>query len=333
MLARGARFHASQDMIEIRVPARIHAGLIELSGTGYRTNGGVGWALEAPELVITACLAKRISIEDRRRAPLQKGELAEITCELEEIATGEGLGGARICIEGALLAHRGLGGGTAVRLAAIECLMSLAGRVAVAPDLVRLSRRGGTSGVGIRTYFDGGLAFDLGHAGPARAQPSRDRAGSGAPLALLSLDMPCWPMGLLSCDWLPAIGIEKERRLFAETTPSPADVHDILYHMTFGLVAAARECDPDTFATAIDTIQLGAWKRAEWACHGSELQDVARALRAAGARGVGLSSVGPALFFLADGLDVSALPNHLAVVLYLTHPNNRGRTLRVLADG
>jgi beta-ribofuranosylaminobenzene 5'-phosphate synthase len=321
-------------MIEIRVPARVHAGLIELSGDGYRTNGGVGWALEAPELVVTAFPAKRISIEDRRGLPLRANELLGIASDLEEIALEEGLAYAHIQIEGDLLAHRGLGGGTALRLAAIECLMALAGRVAAPADLVRLSGRGGTSGVGVRTYFDGGLAFDLGHAGAETARPSRDRVAFGDALALLRLDMPDWRMGLLECGWLSTIQIEEERRLFEEALPiSPADVRDVLYHMTYGLIAAVAESDADTFAAAVDAVQLGAWKRAEWACHGRVLQDAAHALRRAGARGVGLSSVGPALFFLANHLDVSALPGSLAACLRITRPTNRGRTLRILRVG
>lgn len=320
-------------MIEIRVPARVHAGLIELSAGGYRTNGGIGWALESPELIVTASPADAISIEDGRDSSLGGDELALLTSELSNVAARENLGGARIRIEGDLIAHRGLGGGTALRLAAIECLMTLAGRELAPAHLVRVSGRGGTSGVGIHTYFDGGLSFDLGHPGSVMPRPSRDRTKEGPPLPLLQLNMPDWPLGILSPSWLPIISTEEERQLFRDTRSiGQAAARDTLYHMIFGLIAAVSEVDVETFAAATDALQSVSWKQREWAVHGHQLRDAATDLRKAGARGVGLSSIGPTLFFLAQDLDISLLTDQMASAVSITKPSNHGRTLRVLGN-
>ncbi|WP_369510459.1 GHMP family kinase ATP-binding protein, partial [Escherichia coli] len=67
-----------------------------------------------------------------------------------------------VTITGNLATHVGMGSGTGIRLACIEALLALNEVSLPQEELVRLSERGGTSGIGIKTYFDGGLVLDLG---------------------------------------------------------------------------------------------------------------------------------------------------------------------------
>lgn len=319
--------------IEVRAQGRIHAGLIDLSGRGYRVNGGVGWAIEGPELVVRAERASQMKVSDLRDWPVAPEEIDEILRMLKSFAKMHDVCSASIEISGDLPAHRGLGGGTAVRLAALEALATMAG-VQVCPEaLVAASLRGGTSGIGVRTYFQGGLVMDLGHRHSRIPGPSRDRSGAGQSLGLLRLEMPQWSFGLLSPNWLDSIPIEVERSIFANATSmDAAEVRDALYEIVYGLVAAAIEGDRLTFASAVNAIQSGAWKRSEWLSHGSKLIECLDDLRRAGAQGVGLSSFGPTLYFFPDLLNKSVLPSHLASCVRTARTSNRGRTVKIMPD-
>jgi beta-ribofuranosylaminobenzene 5'-phosphate synthase len=55
-----------------------------------------------------------------------------------------------------------MGSKTALLLSMIEALSLLAGCDLSPSKLVELSGRGGTSGVGVSSYFSGGMIFDLG---------------------------------------------------------------------------------------------------------------------------------------------------------------------------
>jgi beta-ribofuranosylaminobenzene 5'-phosphate synthase len=333
MLATGTRLFAADMTVEIRAHGRIHAGLIDLSGRGYRVNGGVGWAIEGPELVVRARRASRMHVKDLREWPISAEEIDDICRMLESFAREHGVPNALIEVSGDLPAHRGLGGGTAMRLAALEALATITGIDAGPEALVAASYRGGTSGIGVRTYFEGGLVMDLGHRQSAAPGPSRDRKGAGQSLSLVRLDMPDWEFGLCSPHWLESIPIEAEREIFAGAiSMAAADVRDALYEVVFGMVAAAAEGDRETFIAAIDALQRGAWKRTEWASHSSELALYADALRSARAKGVGLSSVGPTLYFIWGALERSALPSSLASCIRPVRASNRGRAVRIIAD-
>jgi beta-ribofuranosylaminobenzene 5'-phosphate synthase len=312
---------------EIEASGRIHAGLIDLSADGYRINGGVGWSIGGPNIVVRASGASALEILDKRSSPLPSGELEALQGMVRRFADAHGRSGVRIEIEGELAPHRGLGSGTTVRLAMLEACATAWEIDVAASELVKHSGRGGTSGVGVRTYFEGGLVIDLGHRRGARAGPSRDRTAEGPPLPLLRIDMPRWRFGLFRPPNCAPVEIAREREVFDQALPIPrADVHGSLYDILYGIVGAVMESDDATFALAIDTLQTRKWKRAEWALHGDALTDRAEDLRMAGARGIGLSSMGPTLFFLGGKTSEDAKEWPLGV--QWVPPNNGGRKLR-----
>jgi beta-ribofuranosylaminobenzene 5'-phosphate synthase len=119
--------------------------------------------------------------------------------------------------------------------------------------------------------------------------------------------------------------------VFTAATPvSQEEVQRTLYLALFGVFAAAAEANLSTFAASLEELQSSAWKAAEWRAHGPGLPDVAAVLRNAGARGIGLSSMGPALFFCAQGVLLHTLPEALRYSVLITKPRNCGR--KVLVD-
>jgi beta-ribofuranosylaminobenzene 5'-phosphate synthase len=311
--------------VEVAAFGRIHAGLIDLSDTGYRLNGGVGWAVDGFEARVRASASNAWSISDERAEPMAHGELQSLCDMLAAFGDSHGHRGTAIVLSGDLPSHRGLGAGTALRLAMLEACSLLWGVRVTRGDLVVASGRGGTSGVGVRTYFEGGLVVDLGHPRGAPAAPSRDRATAGPALELLRFDMPEWDFGITVLPNVPPADIAIERRIFETALPlHPHDVRSALYEIIYGVVAGALDCDEATFAQAIDHLQQGAWKHAEWSSHGSIVKERADQLRFAGARGIGLSSMGPTLFWLAGHMKRLSAGEDVQWV----KPRNRGREVR-----
>jgi beta-ribofuranosylaminobenzene 5'-phosphate synthase len=319
-------------IVEIRANGRIHGGLIDLSDSGYRLNGGFGWAIEGLKLVVRVRNSDHVDIADHRTWPLLDDERQALADLVADFGLANGVGPVGVEIRGDLPSHRGLGAGTAIRLAVLEACAAVGGLDLSREALVAASGRGGTSGIGIRTYFDGGLVLDIGHPRDSPAAPSRDRAAAGAAMALMRVDMPRWTMGVAFPKTAGQVSITGERGVFTDTVPiAMGDVQAMLYEAIYGVLGGALEADEAVFARAIDAVQKGTWKQAEWRHHGSDLARLAIGLRSAGAFGVGLSSMGPALYFLhGDKFGCDALRQEAA--FYAIFPTNQGRVLRKVID-
>jgi beta-ribofuranosylaminobenzene 5'-phosphate synthase len=182
--------------------------------------------------------------------------------------------------------------------------------------------------VGIRTYFEGGLTFDLGHRGKDGQQPSHRWTGPKPPLQLARVAMPPWRFGICIPANISPLTHQQERQVFASKVPvAEADVHSTLWIALAGVFASATEHDHDIFCSSVDALQESMWKRAEWKAHGQYLKEISQELRAAGARGVGLSSMGPALFFSAKTFERDRLPRELNQMIMYTLPANSGRRI------
>lgn len=198
--------------------------------------------------------------------------------------------------------HQGLGSGTAIRLACIEGLALLSGRMISRAEIVALSHRGGTSGIGVNTYFDGGFVLDSGVQNQENEfVPSSYAQGPKKPLSLVQLSMPDWPMLLCIPNKCRPKTQEEELEFFRRTAPlSASSSYEAAYYATFGLASAILETDYDAFCAALNKMQNVEWKRAEREEHGVELRVVDEALRRSGADCVALSSLGPLVMVLAS---------------------------------
>jgi beta-ribofuranosylaminobenzene 5'-phosphate synthase len=118
---------------------------------------------------------------------------------------------------------------------------------------------------------------------------------------------------------------------FSRTCPiGDAEVQATLYHSVYGVAAAVKESDWQTFGNAISTIQDCAWKGAERAEYNGQIKKIERNLYDAGATCVGMSSLGPALFFFSNDLvnTMKSLEKHSDYLRLLSvFPRNHGRTL------
>lgn len=319
--------------LKIAVYSRLHLTLLAMHSGEYRINGGIGFAIADPACELVFSGAPNFSIDDQRTDPLLPNELERLSSILHAEQKRHGFATAlAVAIGGKMRTHSGFGSGTAISLSCLEALHRLNGFTPSPAALISASGRGGTSGVGIHTYFSGGCVFDLGRSlGIEPHEPSHQVAASRPPLVLDHLPMPEWNIGICIPLDIPHKSEAEERAFFERTCPLAAGaVYETLYHSLFGLYAAIRDDDRAAFCRALRAIQECAWKKAERLEYGPALAEIEQTLYGCGADAVGMSSLGPTLFFMADNVtDVvsrmqSARPD---CECFSTRPANCGREL------
>lgn len=324
---------------EVRLYARprFHLGLLSLHEDAPRINGGIGFAVEGPLTEIRACEAPQLAVFDVRPQPMAPDELHQLSKLLERFVMEHGLKRkGRILISGDMRTHVGMGSATAIRLGALEAL-SVLNQANISIDrLVAASGRGGTSGIGVNTYFTGGLACDLGRPQDRKEfAPSSQLQPTRPPLILPITEMPSWPMILCVPRSITPKTQKEEIEFFRRITPLPASASfEASYIALFQIYAAAVERNYRAFCQGIDRMQYTAWKSAERAEYGTPLRQLTEKLLEAGADCVGMSSLGPMLFCFAEPsrlAPLAQLAGALDCDVYQTSPTNVGRSV-TLAD-
>ena len=287
-------------VIRVRAFPRIHVGLLDLGDATHRRHGGAGFTLAGPALEVAAEESDHLLVEGLSR--LDERARREVRRALAELQETTGPLRTRIAVEQTMPPHVGLGSKTALLLAVLQAASLAGGRRLDAPALQRLSGRGGTSGVGINTFFTGGFVTDGGHpAAPGRphAPSSASRPDAGPPV-LCRLDIPAaWRFTLLVHP-SQSIADEAERRLFADSTPVPeCEVLRAISVMYHGVVAAVATADLALLGTAMDELHRTGFKRCELAAQAESIRAMYARVRDAGSA-VGLSSVGPLLYVVSS---------------------------------
>ncbi|MFA5239441.1 MAG: beta-ribofuranosylaminobenzene 5'-phosphate synthase family protein [Phycisphaerae bacterium] len=324
----------SLNTVIIEVNARLHLTLIGMNNEGYRINGGVGFAVKNPSLRLRFSRSREFILEDIRRFPFLENEILRIIKIVEqEKNLIKARYNIRVEITGEMPTHFGFGSSSATRLACLEALYLLNNKKPERERLVFSSGRGGTSGIGINAYFEGGLIIDLGRRGQeffsCPSQLSEKR--KSMPLMMQRIETPDWEIGICIPNNIPHKTEKEEADFFKKTCPvSSSAVYKTLYHVIYGLYSAVRENDKKTFCLALQSIQRCAWKLAERKQYGKNLFRIEQKLYKCGAEAVGMSSLGPSLFFLAK--DVKAVIEKMKTkmvdcTLIATKPANSGRNI------
>ena len=304
----------------------MHAG-------GGRKNGGIGFSVSEPSGTLEITDSEQFQFNDLRETPFAKTEISQIAKAIEaSVEAFDLVSNICVTISGEFMTHVGLGTGTAVRLAVLEGLFLINGKTISENRLVRQSKRGGTSGIGISTYFSGGLVFDLGIANDCRGfAPSSQAHSKHLPSLIPSLPMPLWPVCICIPRFIRPKSQEEEVDFFNKAAPvEPADSYEASYHALFGVYAAVIEHDFSAFCRAINAIQATTWKKQEWFAYGDSLLNLATILRNQGADAIGMSSIGPMLYCLGNEDSMTYISQQggaLNCNVIRTVPDNSGRTI------
>jgi len=328
----GTLQHAENN-VTIEVRPRIHLGLISMHADAVRRNGGIGFAVADPSAVVKVNAADQFRLRDERAYPFAASEIEQLEAAIKQAMEEDHLRfDVDVCIRGRVRTHIGMGSGTALRLGILEGIYTLNGIAASRELLVRKSRRGGTSGIGIHTYFSGGMILDLGvPRDGAPFVPSSRADVVRSPTALPRLVMPAWALCLCVPKSIPSKTQEQEAEFFARTAPlSPAGSFRAAYEAVFNVYASVLEGDYASFCWAVEAMQQTEWKTKEWLEYGVALQTLKLDLLRLGADCVGMSSLGPMLFCMGNSSALGEIANQESALdcdVICTEPCNRGRTM------
>lgn len=289
--------------IKVITPSRLHIGLLDMNGGGGRVDGGAGITLADPGFIF------EISKSDSFSLTSQEPEVAhQIQPILEKlIMNGLSIPPVHIHIQQSIPFHSGLGSGTQAALGIAAGIGALTEQKLSADDLIALSGRGGTSGIGTRAFFMGGLLVDAGHRfGPGRKKesfaPSASSSGAGAAPLVGRYDIPKdWHFILAIPDGFAEIRGQLEYDLFQRFCPVPqSEVLALSHILLMKLIPSLIEEDLEQFGEAINEFQKVGFKKCELSLQPPVILDIMNAMRDAGAAGAGMSSFGPVVYGVCD---------------------------------
>ncbi|HXG12188.1 MAG TPA: beta-ribofuranosylaminobenzene 5'-phosphate synthase family protein [Gemmataceae bacterium] len=295
-------------MIRVRTPSRLHFGLLSLPGLQVerwpnvsaeevlpaRRFGGVGLMVEEPGIVLTVSPAASWSAE----GPLAERALAFARRFVQTLPPGT-LPPHRLIVEHSAAEHSGLGTGTQLALAVARALAAAA--ELGEPDAIELARRVGRglrSAVGIHGFAHGGFLVEGGK-----------RPGQEIAPLIARLDFPePWRVVLVFPPGGRAWhGLEEQQAFerLADPARALARTEALCRLVMLGMMPALVERDLEGFGEALYDFNVRAGEAFAPVQGGTYASPAVAAvvayLRGLGARGVGQSSWGQAVFAIVAG--------------------------------
>jgi beta-ribofuranosylaminobenzene 5'-phosphate synthase len=279
-------------MLRIITPSRLHLTLIDLNASIGRVDGGIGITLDDPVIKIKAEKSDDVEIAGSSEHSERMRNSAE-----KLLPKGAGI---HISVEKDYPSHIGLGSGTQASLAAGMAVNMVYNLGLSVNDIARAVGRGGTSGIGVAAFENGGFILDGGHKFSEKKAflPSAASKLPPAPI-LLRKDFPKWDIVVAVPEQKGAY-LRKEVNIFQKECPIPLRQVEKLSHIILmQLLPALVEEDIVTFGESINSTQEIGFKKKE-----VELQPVSKklmqVLRYGGAYGAGMSSFGPTVYALGE---------------------------------
>lgn len=277
------------NMIKVVSPSRLHLTLIDLNAELGRVNGGAGITLESPGMELLAAEADNVEIVGDS---LLAGKMRKAADAL--LPAGKGI---KLQINDSLPDHVGLGSGTQAALSAAAAINKIYGLGKSVRELAIAVGRGGTSGIGVAAFENGGIILDGGHKFKDKCAFSPSAASHVPPgPVLFRRDFPDWPIVLAIPNTKGAHDAE-EVNIFKKYCPIPlAEVQEICHVILMQMLPALMEEDLESFGKAINHFQLVGFKRREVELQLRPVLDIMEYMRDNGASGSGISSFGPVVY-------------------------------------
>lgn len=212
-------------------------------------------------------------------------------------------GGFKFTVESAFPPHSGLGSGTQLSLAVAKLISTINNQDLTAIDLAKIVGRGGTSGIGVESFENGGFIVDGGHKSGEKLGFLPSSASCATPPPIIArYDFPeDWKIILAIPEVERGVSGAEEIDAFQTHCPIPLkEVEKLSHLMLMKLMPSVLESDLDAFGDAVNKIQKIGFKKIENELQNPYIAQIMENLRVAGAAGVGMSSFGPTIFAVTD---------------------------------
>ncbi|AKB17120.1 beta-ribofuranosylaminobenzene 5'-phosphate synthase [Methanosarcina sp. WWM596] len=277
------------NMINVVSPSRLHLTLIDLNAEIGRVDGGAGITLESPSLEISAAEADAVEVVGDS---LLAGRMRKAAKAV--LPAGKGI---RIHINKELPDHVGLGSGTQVALSAAAAVNEIYGLGKSVRELAVAVGRGGTSGIGVAAFENGGFVLDGGHKFRDKGAFSPSAASHMPPgPVLFRRDFPDWHI-VLAIPNTKGVHDAEEVDIFKKVCPIPLrEVQEISHVILMQMLPALIEEDLESFGRAVNHFQTVGFKKREVELQPQAVLDAMKYMQDNGASGSGISSFGPVVY-------------------------------------
>jgi beta-ribofuranosylaminobenzene 5'-phosphate synthase len=295
--------------LKIETPSRLHLTLIDLNGIYSRIDGGVGITIEKPCLNLDAQPADNgIEVVFSKSCKNIPDLVDDYTLKIRNstLKVMDALkidGGFKFTVNSAYPPHSGLGSGTQLSLAVAKLVSKMDNQDIKALDLAKIVGRGGTSGIGVESFENGGFIIDGGHKRIEKPSFLPSSASHASPPPIIArYDFPLdWKIILVIPNVERGVSGAKEVDAFQNHCPIPLNEVEKLSHLLLmKLMPAVVESDLDSFGSAVNDIQDIGFKKVENKLQNPLISQIMKDLRIAGAAGVGMSSFGPTIYAVTD---------------------------------
>ena len=317
--------------IQVKTPARLHFGLIDMNGNMGRFYGGLGAAINQPNTILQAQHSETFSVSG------EKTEL--VTSFARRFFEAYNIkGNVSIHVEQAIPEHRGLGSGTQLALAVASALSKLFQVKASAQELSHVMGRMKRTGVGTAVFEQGGFVVD----GGKKMKDYSIVSDSLPPLIFRQPFPEDWKFVVAVPDAKKGLAKTEEKNAFAQMPPMPVElVGRVCRLIMMKMLPALVDQDIEGFGDALTTIQVVVGDYFADVQGGTFSSSAAAEsidfMKACGAYGAGQSSWGPAIYGLVQG-ETQAKKHHTKIEAFLqnngggqvfvANPNNCGASIK-----
>lgn len=315
--------------VQVRTPARLHLGLIDMNGDLGRMFGGLGVGIDHPNIIVEAQNAENFSVTG------QETELATILAK-RFFSAYKVQPKVHINVVQAIPAHIGLGSGTQFSLAIATALASLLDVEATIPELAVAMGRAKRTAVGTSIFEGGGFVVDGG----------KNLNSTKCPPLIYRQPFPSqWRFIVVVPNLKEGLSNSEENHAFDRLTKMSAeDSGQICRLIMLKLLPAIAEHDIDSFGIALTKIQIITGNHFAQAQGGTYASPAAAEciafLKKAGTYGIGQSSWGPTLYGVVKQEEAKTVLSKVQAFLregvggqaFIAKANNKGATIRVIED-
>lgn len=200
--------------------------------------------------------------------------------------------------------HIGLGSGTQISMSIVEAFNLEFSLELTLNEKALLAGNGGTSGVDVYCFENGGYVLDSGRLFPQEKSsigPSEAFCFEKLSPLISRLELPNWNICFLIPKTKSFIEGEKEQDLFDAFTPiKQNETGEICKWILKGIMPVILEKNFESFCYSIEQIMRLGFRAKEIYYYGDFLSDRINALKKSGLNGVGMTSFGPTLFGFFD---------------------------------
>ncbi|MCW8802526.1 MAG: kinase [Candidatus Bathyarchaeota archaeon] len=319
--------------VYVKTPARLHFGLIDINGEMGRMFGGLGVAVDTPNVVLEAEESETFCVtgKNSERAEFFAKKFLE-TYNLESKV--------KIHVKQTITEHIGLGSGTQLALAVASALSKLFNVNASLQELSLSMGRMKRTGVGTAVFGQGGFVVD----GGKQTKNGIFVPESLPPLIFHESFPENWKFVVAVPDVKKGLAKTEEKTAFAKAPPMPAQaVGEVCRLVMMKLLPSLVDRDIKSFGEALTRIQVvvgDCFADVQGGTFSSmEAAETINFMKTCGAYGVGQSSWGPAVYGLVNG-DAQAkllqdkvknfLNDNGGGEVFVASANNTGATIKLI---